>query len=242
MKKKISILLLFVFLVSTMLSLPAMASNTVKGFYNIGPAKNAKTGETLEKSIVTITPYAGDSKATKVQATVMGSSCSLFQNSDRMTVSYSAATAGGYYGLIMVKGTDVIPTVDNQIFFIDQITAASNTVDFDVYPILPDETTDLTIYISNNQGEDLVKINLNYAVGATVNAPAYTLGDLNEDGDYDVKDALIVLQVGIGKFNDNPKVDTMKLAADVNFDGDQDVRDALLILQRGVGRINSFEK
>ncbi|MBR2886310.1 MAG: hypothetical protein IKB93_16215 [Clostridia bacterium] len=65
------------------------------------------------------------------------------------------------------------------------------------------------------------------------------MGDINNDGKFNVEDALIVLKIGVG---DYPGVTSdIKAAADVNLDGSWDVRDALMILKRSVGDIDSFE-
>lgn len=228
MKKGISILLL-VFLISAMFSMTVAAeTTTASGFYNIGSVDD-----------VEITPYAANSRVSVTDQDVDNDNVSdkWYVNSDRLEVSYTEATDDGYYGVILVEGSD-LPTKDNTIFYIDQVTAESNTIDFNVYPILPEETTDLTLYISSNvEGFKLISIPLNYVVGAEVTVPSYTLGDIDDDGVFGVKDALIVLQIGVDKY---PATDAEKAAADVDGDGICGVKDALLILQYGTGKINSF--
>lgn len=63
-----------------------------------------------------------------------------------------------------------------------------------------------------------------------------TLGDVNEDGNIDIVDALVTAQyyVGLDPANFNPD------AADVNCDGGVDIVDALLIAQYYVGLISEF--
>ena len=209
MKKRIGILLL-VFVILSMMSFSAMASettNTANGFYNIESVSN-----------VTIIPYAGENVVNAADKDVDndGNADVWYQNSDRMKVSYSAASEDGYYGLIMVEGDD-LPTVDNAIFYVDQITADSNTVEFDVYPILPEETTNLTIYISSNvESHELIKIGLGYAVGVEVDAegPAVLYGDVNGDGKVTRND-LLRLAKNFSGF----QVEINELAADVTGDG-----------------------
>ena len=153
MKRIISVLTL-VFMLSTVFMVNASAeTTTLKGFYNIEPVNN-----------VTITPCIGE---TPVSATTKdvdgdGTADTWYENSERLAVSYNAATVGAYYGVIMVDGTG-LPTKDNTIFYIDQVTATSTTISFNVYPILPEETTVMTLYISTNaEGADLIPISLNY--------------------------------------------------------------------------------
>lgn len=64
-------------------------------------------------------------------------------------------------------------------------------------------------------------------------APPYTLGDINEDGQINARDAKLALQYYVGKID---LTETQKLAADVNEDGEINARDAKLILQYYVGK------
>jgi len=229
MKKKISILFLMTIFVSTILSLPAAASTTANGFYNIENVGG-----------VTITPYAESAEVTVENCDVDGDGITdtWYKNSDWMKVSYNMATEGYYYGLIMVEGKDVIPTVDNTIYYVDQITATSNVVDFEVYPLLPEETTDLTIYISSDaENHELVRINLSYATDVESVTTKLDLGDANGDGEVDFADAIVVLKHDAGVTTltgDNLTV------ADTNSDGEVDFVDAMQILKYDCGLISSF--
>ena len=62
-------------------------------------------------------------------------------------------------------------------------------------------------------------------------------GDLNDDGKVTAVDALIVLQMVVGK---NKLDDDKKTLADVNKSGEVTASDALLILQLAVGKIKDF--
>ena len=117
--KKVIIALVLVLMLTTAFMVSASAEATMlKGFYNIGTANN-----------VTITPYIGE---TPVSATTKdvdgdGTADTWYENSERLAVSYNAASTGAYYGVILVNGTG-LPTKDNTIFYIDQVTATSNTI------------------------------------------------------------------------------------------------------------------
>ena len=86
----------------------------------------------------------------------------------------------------------------------------------------------------------------NYKAGeATANfeiisKPKYTLGDVNNDGNIDVSDAIKVLQHSSGKIK---LTDTEKLAANVadRTQDEIDVSDAIKILQFSSGKIDKFE-
>jgi hypothetical protein len=66
--------------------------------------------------------------------------------------------------------------------------------------------------------------------------PAGNPGDVNEDGDIDIVDALLVAQYYVGLDSDNFNVAN----ADTNCNGSVDIVDALLIAQYYVGLINQF--
>ena len=70
--------------------------------------------------------------------------------------------------------------------------------------------------------------------------PEYVLGDVNNDGNIDVSDAIKVLQHSSGKIE---LTDTEKLAANVadRTQDEIDVSDAIKILQFSSGKIKKFE-
>ncbi len=63
------------------------------------------------------------------------------------------------------------------------------------------------------------------------------LGDVNEDGEVDAKDALMVLKYAVGK---EILTDSQLVAAEVMGDSDINAKDALEILKYAVGKIASF--
>ncbi len=167
MKRIISTFLL-VFMLSTVFMVNAAAETTkLTGFYNIETVNN-----------VTITPYIGETPVTATSKDVDGDSVAdtWYEGSERLAVSYTAATVGAYYGVIMVDGTG-LPTEDNTIFYIDQVSATTSTISFNVYPTLPTETTEMTLYISSNaEGFDLIPVSLNYVCAEETVAPPATEG------------------------------------------------------------------
>lgn len=224
MKNKIfALLLVFCFL----FNLTSFAADTeeLNGFYDIGTYQN-----------VDIKPYSGDTEVNATMKNLDGDEEleQLYENSDRIEVSYTAATNGGYYGVLLVEGNE-LPTKDNKIIYINQLTAESNTVDFNVYPMLPKKATPLSLYISSNvEGFELIKVPLNYYLPM----PPYVLGDVNGDNDWNVLDALMTLQIGAGL---RTASEQELLSADVNKDSDCNVLDALMILQYGAGLRTSLE-
>ncbi len=67
--------------------------------------------------------------------------------------------------------------------------------------------------------------------------PAYTLGDVNEDGKIDAKDALDVLKASVGKIT---LTEEQKLAAEVDGKEGINANDALQILKYSVKKITKF--
>ncbi len=67
--------------------------------------------------------------------------------------------------------------------------------------------------------------------------PAFTYGDLNDDGQEDAVDALMTLQIAVDKLE---ATETMKLAADVSGNGEINAEDALYILQKAVDKIQQY--
>ncbi len=224
MKKLISVLILTA-MVAALLCTPAMAaeSDVKKGFGVTGAAEN-----------VTITAVASSgevtSKTVDLDGTAEDTEDVLYINSDGFNVAYSAASAGGYYGIILVDGKE-LPTKDNTIFYIDQRTASSTDISYNVRPIVPTAYGDLTLYISTNvEGASLVKIPMRY--------DGYIIGDVNEDGMWNSTDALITLQIGGNLYS---ATGLEELAGDVTGDGIWNSTDALMILQYGGNVIDSWD-
>ena len=217
MKRKI-ITLLIAMSVSSAFGATAMAADEINGFYDMGTAQG-----------VVITPYAGDVQVSASEKNIDDDEAmeQVFVDSDKLDVTYSGATANEYYGVILVEGS-ALPTKDTEIFYINQETAASSSINFNVYPKVPAETTDMTLYISSSKADDsLVVVPMNYAVNeeeATVE-PEYRLGDTNGDGDISVKDVVPIRRKIAGGYT----VEMNEAAADVNQDGTISVKDVVPI-------------
>ncbi|MBO5421431.1 MAG: dockerin type I repeat-containing protein [Clostridia bacterium] len=63
------------------------------------------------------------------------------------------------------------------------------------------------------------------------------IGDVNNDGQINSSDALLILQYSVGSYALNGNAFT---AADTNRDGKVNSSDALIILQFAVGKINKI--
>lgn len=233
MKRVLSLVLVVALMSSLVFCVSAEEAITAAGFYGIGTAEG-----------ITISPLASEGEVSEVSAKIGDNFETFYANTDKFYVTYEGAVEGAYYGVILVEGTD-LPTKDNTIFYIDQLTADSGAISFEVYPILPEEKTVLTLYIScSDETKDLVSVVLNYTPEGTFEleseeVPVYTLGDVNADGIWNSTDALMALKIGAGLLPDATRAE--KLAADVVKDGECNIADALKILQFGAGLINSWE-
>jgi hypothetical protein len=151
----------------------------------------------------------------------------------RYTVTYSGAAAGNYYVIFVLDGKDSssVPTEGN-ILYIDQAQADENgVVTFEAYPT--NVTSGGRIYITkyDPQATGLLRL-----ASYTYYTP-YTLGDVNNNGEITAYDALLALQISVGRPGFTER---HILAADVNKSGEVTTFDALRILQYSVGRIEHF--
>ena len=218
MKRKI-ITLLLTMVAASVISTTAMAADeTISGFYDIGTSEN-----------VVITPYDGETAVTAAEKNIDSDEDAevVYQDADNLAITRSGAATGEYYGIVMVDGTG-LPTKDSTVYYINQETAASSDVSFNVHPKLPTDTTDMTLYISSSKKDDsLISIPMNYAVNATevVPEPEYKLGDANGDDEVDVKDVIAIRRHITGGYN----VTINEAASNVNDDDKIDVKDAIVI-------------
>lgn len=233
MKSKLGIMFLLA-LMMAMFCVPVSAASTSEsivaaGFYDIGTATN-----------VTITPKASSGQVRTLETNLDDDDEleTFYANSDMLPVTYTGASSEAYYGVVLVEG-DELPNKDNEIFYIDQVTANGNTVTFNVYPLLPTKSTDLTMYISSSEEDfDLISIPLNYATGVEIEAPTYTLGQVNDDSVVDAADALVTLEIAAKL---RSATEQQWNAANVNKDKVVDAADALKILEYAAKLIDSWD-
>ncbi len=197
----------------------------VRGFHDIGSTAN-----------VVITPKADGDNVTATTAVINGvKTDDFYSESNGLVLSYNNATPGVYYGVILVDipAGSTVPTRDGNIYYINQHTAQSTTLDFKVYPKLPAKACELKLYISSSAPDsDLIEIPLNYYVDPS----AYILGDVDNNGKIDSSDSYAVLQIAAGY----PSTETERLAANVSGDAYINSTDALMILQYHAELIDSW--
>ncbi len=219
MKKRSRLLLAGVVLAAA-LSIGALAADEpVKGgIYDLKPGQN-----------VTLTPQTEDETAIPVGKD--GNTEGYYANAVRMGVEATGLESGKQYLLLVLSGEGA-PTEGN-IAYIDQAAAGENgKVSFKAYPSALTSGTYRVYIVGGSRA-------FSAGPAATFQVDQkYTLGDVNEDGEIDSRDALRTLRGAAGLVTLTP---SQTSAADVNFDNEIDSRDALRILRFAAGLIPSFQ-
>lgn len=144
------------------------------------------------------------------------------ETKNNLTLTKTGLTPGGMYLVLVLKGTDTVPTESN-ILYINQATAdEKGTVTFD--NVYPSSLVDSTVYLSGTRLDGLTKMG---SVDLKV-----MLGDVTGDGEVKVGDATAILRylVDLEQFSSDQIA-----AADVTGDGLVKVADATKILRYLVG-------
>lgn len=200
------------------------------GFYEIGSAAN----------VTIVARTVNNAKVTAVTATVENGTASYYENAARLSVDYTGNMSDtDQFVVMLVEGSELPTASNNNICYIDQMNGANlKSGCFDVYPMLPDETTGMTLYITSDRKDfTTITVPLNYAVSGSYAEAPYVLGDVDGNGKVQVSDAVKVLEAVVEK---TTLVGNQKLAADVNNDGRIQVSDAVKILEYVVEKITSF--
>lgn len=138
---------------------------------------------------------------------------------------------GAYSLVLLLDDNSGVPTSGN-IQYIDQVTVTDGEAKFTLKPKALKEGT-YYIFVSTTD-EALEKV-ASFKYGTK---PPYTLGDVNNDGSIDPKDAVLVLRHAAALITLSG--DQLK-AADVNGDNTVDPKDAVKILRYAAKLITSFE-
>ena len=155
---------------------------------------------------------------------------SFYADANEFELNCSGLT-GEYSLVLLLEGDSPVPT-DGNIQYIDQMSIANGAVKFTLKPKALKVGT-YNIYISTTD-EALKKV-ASFKYGTK---PPYTLGDVNNDGSIDPKDAVLVLRHAAALITLSG--DQLK-AADVNGDNTVDPKDAVKILRYAAKLITSFE-
>lgn len=159
-----------------------------------------------------------------------------YANAVKFDVKAEKLAENQQYLLLVLKGgadgsAPGVPTADN-IAYIDQMAATETGVDFTAYP---KELTKGKYYVYLVGGGTAFAQS---QVASFEYDKKYTLGDVNEDGDIDIKDVAELLNHVV---KNKTLTENAFLAADVEKDGEIDIRDAAKILNYIVKNISSLE-
>jgi hypothetical protein len=158
---------------------------------------------------------------------------------DAAKLEYVSGTAGtvlaGGMADINVSGSKIILT----FISLDGITGAGTifNLNFKIKEGLIDQTIPLSLVVTELTDSTYWPLPPIITQGE-VKVQAYTLGDLNNDGNITTLDALMALQIVSGRYSSPTQ--QMLLSADVTKDGSVTTIDALKILQYVSGRITGF--
>lgn len=213
MKRRLLALLLAV-LTLTMLTAAVFAEDaTAKGAYNLSAKKN-----------YTLTP----------DRTNDGSG--FYAGASQFTLACKELT--GEFSLVLLldetKGVTAIPTESN-LQYIDQVDIKKGKATFSIIPKAMTDGATYNVYVSTNgENGSLTKV-ASFQYGTK---PPYTLGDVDNDGQFTATDSMYALQMAVGL---GTWTETQQAAARVCKGTDVTATDAMWILQRAVGLISSFD-
>lgn len=155
----------------------------------------------------------------------------FYANASAFTLSCPAGTSGEQTLVLLLAGDSRVPTAEN-LQYIDQ-QASDGSISFTLKPKELTAGTSYSVYLSTTSKAVTKVASFQYG-----EKPAYTLGDVNNDGKINSTDALLVLQYAVNTVSLDS---AQQMVADVNRDGKINSTDALLILQYAVNIIKTFD-
>lgn len=213
MKRRILALLLAV-LTLTMLTAAVFAEDaTAKGAYNLRSLKRDYT----------LTAADGNNDGS-----------GFYANASTFTLECKELTGNYSLALLLQQDSNAYPTEAN-LYYIDQKTIEEGKATFSIIPKAMTNGATYNVYVSTNgTGGNLKKV-ASFQYGTK---PPYTLGDVDNDGQFTATDSMYALQMAVGL---GTWTETQQAAARVCKGTDVTATDAMWILQRAVGLISSFD-
>ena len=164
---------------------------------------------------------AADANAEIIQVEDSSISLQFNANNLSMTLTKTGLTRGGMYLVLVLKGTDTVPTESN-ILYINQATAdGDGTVTFD--NVYPSSIKDSTVYLSGTGLDGLTKMG---EIDLKV-----MLGDSDGNGTINIGDVTALLRFLSGRGDS----EINQAAADVDGNGEVNVGDATRLLRHLAG-------
>lgn len=243
MKKMISILLV-VFMMSGLLATAALADAgfdvTAAGNTKSVTAKITATGSvdfsssyvsvTYDKQLLELSSVSSDTALNGVLVNSVSKAEDLSGFDSSKQGMYAYKDNGGQVLIAYAKGSDVSVAADGVVF----------TLKFNVKSGVTEDqlnATDIVAYVSMTDEDGTEVAESVEAVADGVTIQAYLLGDVNDDGNINARDALLTARLASKIINED---DLNAAAADVNGDGTVNARDALLIARFAAKIISEF--
>lgn len=184
----------------------------------------------------TLTLLTENATATSYTGVTSDGTKTVYDGVAKMTLAF-AGTADEQYMVFLLQGDGeetIVPTASN-LQYIDQITATGDD-SFTIYPSAL-ETGDYTIYVSSTSNA-YAEVG-SFSVVSEWEEAAFMLGDVNNNGEPDANDAVMVLQKVATQITLN---ETQTSAANVlnPTTTDVDANDAVRILQYVARQITEF--
>lgn len=187
--------------------------NTAKGIHTLTETDSALslTAKTADGTPVAVTTEAKDGTQ-------------VYNGTEQVGMTYTGVTSGEC--LVFVLSDDSGVPKESNIAYIDQVTATTSGVSFDLYPSSLTSGKTYNIYVSGT-AKELEQ------VGAFGYYASYILGEVDGRAGITARDASYVFQSTVGR---RTLTEEQRLAANVDGRAGITARDASYILQASVGR------
>ncbi len=139
---------------------------------------------------------------------------------------------------VQINGGVVITQGTKGIYPVKSAENGNTVTSTDITPPSDNHQKDFYIVLENGSVALLTPVNGKVTVFG-LNEPYALLGDLNDDGKIDAKDALVVLRIAVEKVTPTK---IQQAAADVTTDGSTNAKDALEILKYAVEKPSALAK
>lgn len=161
MKKIVCCVLAFLLLIADATIFIVAAEEKV-GFYNIGIAAGVT---------ITAKDSNGAVSATAEDVDKDGTIDTFYSGSDRLDVSYSRTEVGNTYIVALVEGSSYEEAIKDskKVYYLNQQIAIGAILTFNVIPLLPSHTMDMTLFILSDDGKPSISVPLSYLVDTAHN-------------------------------------------------------------------------
>lgn len=220
MKKLLRVLLMAALLAGYLVILALAAESPVSGLYEV----TAESGFSL-------TPLDVDGEA--VIATTQGELTGFYPNAVKVQLTYATTQADAQYLVLALDDGTAIPNEGNLVY-IDQTAPESGSVTFTVYPSRLESGKLYNVYLSSNADAGVTALT---KAGSFRYYVPYTLGDVNDDGAINTRDAMACFSHFVKK---NVLTGNAFLAADITGEGVVNTQDGMRILSYYLKKITEL--